>query len=84
MYSFKRKNQGWESGAGWSRVFLSPWSRSRSRLKKKQEPEPLHNGSQNHQNMRLLYRLLEDKKHKEIVHLFWTNCSLGKIVSFYG
>ena len=31
-------------------------------------------------NMLLLYWLLEDKKHKEIVHLL---LSLGKIVSFY-
>ena len=30
--------QGWGAGAGRSRVFLAPWSRSR--LKKKQEPEP--------------------------------------------
>ena len=38
-----------------SRKFSASWLRSR--LTKKQEPEP-H-----------LYRLLEDKKHKEIVHL---------------
>ena len=31
--------QDWGAGAGWSQVFLAPWSRSR--LKKKQEPEPL-------------------------------------------
>ena len=31
--------QGWGAGAGRSRVFLAPWSRSR--LKKKQEHEPL-------------------------------------------
>ena len=29
------------AGAGRSQVFLAPWSRSRSRLKKNQEPEPL-------------------------------------------
>ena len=31
--------QGWGAGVGRSRLFLAPWSRSR--LRKKQEPEPL-------------------------------------------
>ena len=31
---------GVEAGAGRSRVFLAPWSRNRSHLNKKQEPEP--------------------------------------------
>ena len=38
MFSF---NQGWGAGAGAGRsqVFLAPWSRNRSRLKKNEEPE---------------------------------------------
>ena len=36
--------QGWGAGAGRSRVFLAPWSRSR--LKKNEEPEPLEKKSQ--------------------------------------
>ena len=40
---------------------------------KKQEPESLQKfsgaGAGANKNMRLLYRLLEDKKHKKIVHL---------------
>ena len=31
--------QGWGAGAGLSRVFFAPWSRSQNRMKKKQEPE---------------------------------------------
>ena len=38
--------QGWGAGAGRSRVFSAPWSRSRSRLKKNEEPEPLGKKSQ--------------------------------------
>ena len=38
----KLQKQGWVAGAGQSRVFLAPWSQSRSRLKKKnEEPESL-------------------------------------------
>ena len=55
--------QGWEVGAG------AGWE-------KKQEPEQLQKkaGAGAARNMPLLYRLLENKKHKEIVHLllfFW-------------
>ena len=53
-----------------SRVFMAPWSRSRLRkkpgaeaLEKNQKPEPPQ------KNMPLLYRLLEAKKHKQILHL---------------
>ena len=61
-------------------MFLAPLSRSRLN-EKKQEPEPIQKiGSRSHKKMRLLYRLPEDKKHKEIVLLY---SSLGKIVSFY-
>ena len=48
--------QGWGAEAG---CFLVLWAGAG--WEKKQEPEP-------QKNMTLLYRLLEDKKHKEIVH----------------
>ena len=59
-----------QSGLGSrNRAFLAPWSRmdpaekkrNRSHSNKNQKPEP--------KQMPLLYRLLEDKKHKEIVNL---------------
>ena len=67
-------------------MFLAPWSRSRlrkktgvgagatARSKKKTEAGAA-------KNMPLLYRLLDNKKHKE---LYICNSYLGKIVSFYG
>ena len=68
--------QGWGSGAGRIRMF----SRSRMFLAlgaeaawKKQgagaRAAPKKSGAGAAKNMRLLYRLLEDKTHKEIVHL---------------
>ena len=58
------------SGAGEPANFLAaPWSWSR--LRKNQEPEPLQKktGAGTAKNLPLLYCLLEDKKHKEIVYL---------------
>ena len=44
-------------------MFFAPWSRSRL---KKQEPL-IKTRDSSRKNMRLLYRLLEDEKYKEIV-----------------
>ena len=52
--------QGWGAGAGRSRVFLAPWSRKRSRLKKK-------SGARAAKKLAGSSALQEDKKHKEIV-----------------
>ena len=64
-----------------SRVFLTPWSRSRLR-EKNQEPEPLgkKSGAGASKNLAGSSALLEDKKHKDIIRLL---LSLGKIVSCY-
>ena len=56
----KYKKSGLETGEPEAHIF-GPWSRSRS--KKKKEPEPFQ------QKYTALYWPLEDKKHKEIVHL---------------
>ena len=50
-------------------MFLAPWSRSRSRLKKNEEPEPLGKKSQEPEPVKIngSSALREDKKHKEIV-----------------
>ena len=54
-----------------SRVFLATWSRSRSRLKNKQElePQPLVKKvrSRSHKKLAGSSALREDKMHKEIV-----------------
>ena len=63
--------QGWEAGAGQSRVFLAPWSRSRLK-KKKQEPESLwkkDSGAGTVKKLAYSSPLLVDEKHKEIVLL---------------
>ena len=82
---YNTQNQGWEVGAGRSRVFLAPWSRSR--FKKKQEPEPLGKKSQEPEPLKNLPapQPLEKIKSCTLVKkLYFSYSSLSKIVSFYG
>ena len=75
-------DQGWGAGAeaGWSRVFLAPWGRSRLKKKpgagaawkKNQEPEPLKNQP----------ALQPSAKIKSIGKLYFSYSSLGKIFRF--
>ena len=72
--------QGWGAGAGRSRVFLAPWSRSRLRKKtgagaaqkKSQEPEPLKNQP----------ALQPCEKIKSIRKLYFSYSSFDKILRF--
>ena len=54
-------------------------------LEKKQEPEPLEkkSGAGAAKKLAGSSALLEEKKHKEIVLLYWCYSSFGRIVSFY-
>ena len=71
-------NQGWVAGASRSRVFLAPWSRSWSRLKKNQEPEPLGKKSQEPEPLKSLPAPQPCEKIKSIRKLYFSYSSLSK------
>ena len=64
-YMYYRK--GWGAGAGRSRVFLAPWSR----LRKKQEPEPLQKKTRSQSRQNFAAPAPYGKIKKKIEHIIF-------------